>query len=139
MTDASTIRSALSPTSKLVALSRDLVGVVESCLEPHDLGLDHWLALDALAAADGGTTMAELQGRIRTAAPTLTRVVDKLVTRAAVYREVDAIDRRKVRVHLSKRGAALHTDIAAAVTIAEHRWFDAHVRDVIAVTAQYRG
>lgn len=125
MTDSSTTQVALSPTSILVSFSRNLVNVIEPYLQSHDLGLDHWLALDALAAG-GGKTMAELQAHTLTAAPTLTRVVDRLVTRAAVYREADAIDRRKIRVHLSKRGIQLHAEITAAIGTAEQQWLKEH-------------
>lgn len=121
MTDASTTQLSLSPTSILVNFSRNLVNTIEPYLQSHDLGLDHWLALDALAAG-GGKTMAELQAHTLTAAPTLTRVVDRLVTRAAVYREADAVDRRRIRVHLSKRGIALHREIASAIGSAEQQW-----------------
>lgn len=125
VTDPSTTQVALSPTSVLVSFSRNLVNAIEPCMQSHELGLDHWLALDSLATG-GGKTMAELQAHTLTAAPTLTRVVDRLVTRAAVYREADAVDRRKIRVHLSKRGIALHDEVAAAIGAAEQHWLRTH-------------
>jgi DNA-binding MarR family transcriptional regulator len=97
--------------------------VIEHELADEGLTLDDWLVLEALGASPG-LTMAELRAQTLTAAPTLTRVVDRLVARAAVFREVDADDRRKVRVNLSKRGAALHFRMLATVRPAEQAWFD---------------
>ncbi|MBA8961576.1 DNA-binding MarR family transcriptional regulator [Rhodococcus percolatus] len=42
--------------------------------------------------------MADLIVRTAANGATLTRIVDRLVSTAAVYREVDSVDRRKVRV-----------------------------------------
>jgi DNA-binding MarR family transcriptional regulator len=65
--------------------------------------VDEWLVLDALRRRPGAT-MSELRAATVTDKATLGRRVDALVTRALVYREVDAFDRRVVRVHLSSRG-----------------------------------
>jgi DNA-binding MarR family transcriptional regulator len=111
--------------SDVVRAARMISAVIEHELAGEDLTLDDWLVLEALGASPG-LTMAELRAQTLTAAPTLTRVVDRLVARAAVFREVDADDRRKVRVNLSKRGAALHSRLLAAVRPAEQAWFDEH-------------
>lgn len=55
--------------------------------------------------------MAELSPRAATSGATLTRSVDRLVSHALVYREVSAEDRRRVKVHLSARGAAIHQEL----------------------------
>jgi len=65
--------------------------------------VDEWLVLDALGRRPG-VTMSELRAATVTDKATLGRRVDALVTRALVYREVDAFDRRVIRVHLSSRG-----------------------------------
>ncbi|MGF0115828.1 MarR family transcriptional regulator [Promicromonospora sp. Marseille-Q5078] len=65
--------------------------------------VDEWLVLDALGRRPGAT-MSELRAATVTDKATLGRRVDALVTRALVYREVDAFDRRVIRVHLSSRG-----------------------------------
>ncbi|KWX25837.1 MarR family winged helix-turn-helix transcriptional regulator [Mycolicibacterium wolinskyi] len=109
----------------LVRLARMIGAVIERHLADEDLTLDDWLVLEALGTAPG-LTMAELRAQTLTAAPTLTRVVDRLVARALVFREVDADDRRKVRVNLSKRGAALHARLLSTIRPAEQAWFDQH-------------
>jgi MarR family transcriptional regulator, transcriptional regulator for hemolysin len=116
---------AMPSGSDVVRVARMISAVIERELAGEDLTLDDWLVLEALGASPG-LTMAELRAQTLTAAPTLTRVVDRLVARAAVFREVDADDRRKVRVNLSKRGAAMHARLLAIVRPAEQVWFDEH-------------
>jgi DNA-binding MarR family transcriptional regulator len=106
----------------LVRAARMISAVLERELSSEDLLLDDWLVLEVLADSPG-LTMAQLKEHTLTAAPTLTRVVDRLVARAAVFREVDGTDRRKVRVSLSKRGAALHTRLVPVIRDAERSWF----------------
>ncbi|OBK06207.1 transcriptional regulator [Mycolicibacterium conceptionense] len=117
---------AATPTSSEVLRAARMLGaVIERQVSGEDLTLDDWLVLAALADSPG-LTMAELRTQTQAAAPTLTRVVDRLAGRALVFREVDADDRRKVRVNLSKRGAALHTRLLTTVRPAEQAWFDQH-------------
>ncbi|MGV9802200.1 MarR family winged helix-turn-helix transcriptional regulator [Mycobacterium sp. NPDC003449] len=111
--------------SHVVRAARMLGAVIERHLTAEDLTLDDWLVLEALADSPG-LTMAELRAETMAAAPTLTRVVDRLVGRALVFREVDGEDRRKVRVNLSKRGAALHGRLLTTIRPAEKAWFDQH-------------
>ena len=103
--------------------ARRLGAALEAELQGADLGLDHWLVIDALASGDG-LTMAELQSATLIAGPTQTRVVDKLVSRSLVYREVDEFDRRKVRVYLSARGTAMHDELRPGIAAVERSWVD---------------
>ncbi|UKD59534.1 MULTISPECIES: MarR family winged helix-turn-helix transcriptional regulator [Amycolatopsis] len=103
--EASLIR-ALTRTARAVTLR------IEPLLKTEGLTLDGWLVLDALVAGDG-LTMTELAGRTLVTGPTLTRVVDRLVTTAAAYREVDAEDRRRVRVYLAPRGRSAYQRASA--------------------------
>ncbi|WP_158880492.1 MarR family winged helix-turn-helix transcriptional regulator [Amycolatopsis anabasis] len=101
-------------TRVLTRAVRTVTARIEQVLKAEGLSLDQWLVLDALAG-ERGLAMAELATRTLATGPTLTRVVDRLVTTAAVYREVDPDDRRRVRVYLSPRGRAAHKRIAAKV------------------------
>lgn len=65
--------------------------------------LDEWLVLDVLGAGDG-LTMSQLRDAVLADKATLGRRVDDLLTKALVYREVDTLDRRVIRVYLSSRG-----------------------------------
>lgn len=106
-------------TRALTRAVRAVTSRVEDVLRPEGLSLDQWLVLEALAE-EHGQAMAELAARTSVTGPTLTRVVDKLVSTATVYREVDPDDRRRVRVYLSPRGRSLHKRVAVKVAEVEH-------------------
>ncbi len=110
--------TGMSLTGSLTRAARAVAARVEQVLAKEGLTLDQWLVLDALSGK-GGLAMADLADRTLTTGPTLTRVVDKLVTTAQAYREVDAADRRRVLVHLSARGRATHRRVAVKVTEVE--------------------
>jgi DNA-binding MarR family transcriptional regulator len=115
--------AAASVATAVLRATRRLTSQLEAQLQDDALGIDHWLTLEALAGGDG-LTMADLQSATLTPGPTLTRVVDKLVTHGVAYREVDALDRRKVRVYLSARGADLRERLNLAIASAEAEWLD---------------
>ncbi|MHA3024789.1 MarR family winged helix-turn-helix transcriptional regulator [Mycobacterium sp. BMJ-28] len=118
-----------SVTATLLRATRRLTARLDAELQESGLGVDHWLALEALAAA-AGLTMAELQALTLTAGPTLTRVVDRLVGQALAYREVDQFDRRKVRVFLSERGTSLHDELRRQIEPVEAQWAAANRRQL---------
>ncbi|MFC5993019.1 MarR family winged helix-turn-helix transcriptional regulator [Pseudonocardia hispaniensis] len=80
--------------------------------------LDQWRVLDLLADG-GGHPMSEIAGYARVPAPTLTKIVDRLVDAALVYRRVDDADRRRVLVYLAEHGRRLHDRLAPEVAAAE--------------------
>lgn len=57
-----------SITATLLRAARNLTACLDAELQDTGLGVDHWLALDALAAA-AGLTMAELQALTPTLDP----------------------------------------------------------------------
>ncbi|WP_226367944.1 MarR family winged helix-turn-helix transcriptional regulator [Pseudonocardia sp. ICBG162] len=114
MTDDRAIARPGRLTRAVVRASSSTTSRIEKVLASEELTLDQWLVMDALAA-ERGQPMAALVEGTRVSGPTLTRVVDRLVSRALVYREVDVHDRRVVRVHLSRRGHALYRRIAVKV------------------------
>lgn len=116
--------TATTSAPAVLRAARKLTAGLEAELQREQLGIDHWLAVEALAAA-AGLTMAELQAQTATAGPTLTRVVDKLISLSLAYREVDAVDRRKVRVYLSPRGDDLRARLSPALAEVEDRWLAA--------------
>lgn len=114
--------SEVSLTRALTWAARAVTRHVEPMLRAEALTLDQWLVIDALALGSGGLTMADLAARTMVTGPTLTRVVDRLVTTAAAYREVDAADRRRVRVYLGPRGKATHRRVTAKLDDLEREW-----------------
>jgi DNA-binding MarR family transcriptional regulator len=117
------------PASLSMALTRAARALeidLDAVLKPDGLAMDHWLVLECLVR-ERGLTMSELSERTGTNSATLTRVVDRLVTNATVYREVDMVDRRKVRVYASSRGQALHRRLAGVVEGRERALVEAGV------------
>jgi DNA-binding MarR family transcriptional regulator len=93
-------------------------GRVAATLAEQGLTLDQWLVLRALAEA-GPQTMTGLTRETGITGPTLSRVVDRLVERALLYRNVDADDRRRVVVHVAERGCGLVDQLAPSIAEAE--------------------
>ena len=95
-----------------------LTSRVEEILVGSDLTLDQWRVLQTLADL-GPLSMSDLSGRTRISGPTVTRIVDRLVERSLLYRNVDATDRRRVLVHAAERGQALCRSLAPRMSEAE--------------------
>lgn len=94
--------------------SKAVVSTLTTICAEADLSADEWLILDALAEHED-LSMAELSSHVAVAGATLTRAVDRLLSKALVYRMVSPLDRRKIRVHLSTRGMQVHETVAPRV------------------------
>ena len=84
---------------------------IESFLTDKNKGVDRlkWRILEALTGGESlGLSMKALSEITYTNDSTLTKVVDKMVQDALVYRRPDPGDRRKVLIFKSHRGRALH-------------------------------
>jgi MarR family transcriptional regulator, organic hydroperoxide resistance regulator len=87
---------------------------LEGALGPDGPSLDQWRVLALIADGDGHP-MSEIAAHAMVPAPTLTKIVDRLVDRALVYRRADEADRRRVLVFLSDHGRVEHDRLAPAV------------------------
>lgn len=89
-------------------------------LDAANLTVEQWRVLCCLS--DGqGRPMSSVAEFAMVPTPTLTRIVDKLVERALVYRRVDDIDRRRVLIFLSARGVQLQRELEDEVRREEQR------------------
>jgi DNA-binding MarR family transcriptional regulator len=87
---------------------------LSTALHTEGFTIEQWRAVDVLA--DGhGHTMSAIADRAMLAPATLTRLVDRLVEASVLYRQIDAVDRRRVLVFLSMRGRALHDRVAGVI------------------------
>jgi DNA-binding MarR family transcriptional regulator len=76
-------------------------------LEAERCSVTQWRTLMLLS--DGaGHAMSELTDVVLLPAPSVTRLIDRMACDNLVYRKVDPRDRRRVLVHSSPRGRALH-------------------------------
>jgi DNA-binding MarR family transcriptional regulator len=98
----------------LAAVERKVSGRLAAALEAAGSNLEQWRILSLLA--DGrGHTMTEVAEHALLPGPTLTKVVDRMVTANLVHRRVDESDRRRVLALLTRRGRTAYRSIARAV------------------------
>jgi DNA-binding MarR family transcriptional regulator len=94
----------------LVELLDRLDRAVAAALSPvtaaEGVSRDGWRVLLMLARG-GGRSMGEIASHTALPAPTATRVVDRLVAAGLAYRRTDAVDRRRVLVHLAGAGRSV--------------------------------
>ncbi len=102
----------------LARVERRVAGRIETVLSPEGLSLGQWRVL-ALLSDGRGHSMSEIAGHAMVPAPTLTKIVDRLVEAALVHRAVDDADRRRVLVLASEHGAELHARLAPEVARVE--------------------
>lgn len=91
---------------------------IAATLADSDLRVEHWRILDHLAGR-GRSTMSALAEGVLLTGPTLTRTVDKLVSRGLVHRRPGDDDRRQVVVDLTRRGSDIHATLRPSVQAAE--------------------
>lgn len=94
-----------------VVEGRRLAKTMAKCLKPFDLTIDEWLIMDTIAG-HGGITMSGLAQDTVLPAATLSRLVDRLVDEALLYRKANPFDRRQIQVYVSQRGMRLMEKIA---------------------------
>jgi DNA-binding MarR family transcriptional regulator len=80
--------------------------------------VEHWRILRLLR--DGhGHPMSEIAEFALVPAPSVTRLIDGMVTDGLVHRTADPCDRRRVLVHMTPRGRALYRRLDALIERAE--------------------
>ena len=84
-------------------VNRQIERSLEARLKPEGVSIEHFRVLDALARQNG-LPMTELARHVLVDGPTLTKIVDRVIAAADVYRAADPADRRKVLVFLSAKG-----------------------------------
>ena len=83
-------------------------------LEEEGSTVEEWRTLVLLA--DGVShSMSEIAEFALLPAPTLTRVIDRMVADNLTYRKADAGDRRRVLIHITPRGRALQRRLAGRI------------------------
>ena len=91
----------LSHAERRLGLRMTAVLAEENC------SVEQWRVLSIIA--DGkGHPMTEIADQVLMPAPSLTKLVDRMVADNLVYRRPDSSDRRRVLLHLTARGRALH-------------------------------
>ena len=115
-----TAEPALRPSlvDRLTVLQRQAARGLAAVLTEDGCTLDQWRVLRALT--DGlGHPMGDLAEGVQVPAATLTRVTDGLADAGLVYRRQPDDDRRRVTVHLSRRGRSRLAGLEALVAAHE--------------------
>lgn len=125
---ATTSRASIQrrlPVGRLLGqVDRQITRLLEvRVLGNRGLTIDQWRVLDILADGEGHP-MSELAATIVVPGATLTKIMDKLVDAALVYRLVDDRDRRRVLAFLSEKGVELHSELTSEVAAAEARMLE---------------
>jgi DNA-binding MarR family transcriptional regulator len=99
-------------------VNRRIEHTLEAELKPRGMSLHQYRVLEALTERNG-LPMGDLAIRVFVDGPTLTKIVDRMVESAEVYRGPDPNDRRRVLIFLSRRGAAHFEEIAPLISSIE--------------------
>lgn len=83
-------------------------------LEPSGFTVERWRAM-ALLADGQAHSMSEIAEFAALPAPSLTRLIDRMVADNLAYRTADPQDRRRVLVHISARGRRRHEQLARRI------------------------
>lgn len=108
------MRDEVRLTDVVRVAERRITRRVERILDGSDVSIDQWRVLRYLADGSGHQMSAVARHAI-VPAPSLTKIVDRLVERGLVHRRVDDADRRKVLIFISARGEEVHAAVDAAV------------------------
>jgi DNA-binding MarR family transcriptional regulator len=90
----------------LAQANREINRQLELRLSTEGVPVEQWRILKVLFDNEGHS-MGELADAVLLNHPTLTKMVDRMVSDSLVYRRQDADDRRKVLMFISDRGKAL--------------------------------
>lgn len=102
----------------LAQVERGIAARLGRALKDAGSTVEEW-RVSSLLADGAGHTMSEIAEFALLPAPTLTKVVDRLVSAGLVYRRVDDADRRRVLVFLAERGRESLARLTAAI---EEEW-----------------
>jgi DNA-binding MarR family transcriptional regulator len=117
-------RSSPDLAQLLSHAERRLVQRLAGVLAEEGCSVEEWRVMSAVA--DGqGHPMTEIAEHVLMPAPSLTKLVDRMVARNLVYRRPDPDDRRRVLLYLTARGRMLHDRAARRVHSDQARLLDA--------------
>lgn len=91
-------------------VNRQLEQAIEARLKPSGVAIEQYRVLRALNTRDG-QPMGELAGQVFVDSPTLTKIIDRMIANADVFRAPDPHDRRRVLIFRSEKGAATFRDL----------------------------
>ncbi|MFI0412359.1 MarR family winged helix-turn-helix transcriptional regulator [Actinomadura sp. 3N508] len=114
MTTTGMAQDELDLPRMLARVERGIAARLAAALKTAGSTVEEWRVISLLA--DGaGHTMTEIAEFALLPAPTLTKVIDRLVSAGLVFRRVDDADRRRVLAFLSEHGRETADELTAAI------------------------
>ena len=104
----------------VASVNRQLEEELQDRLRPAGLPIEQFRILEALVK-DGVCSMGELAAYALVEPPTLTKIVDRMVSDALVYRSPDPHDRRRVLILLAPAGKGVYNTLRNVSTAQERR------------------
>lgn len=118
MTTTGMAQDELDLPRVLARVERGIAARLAAALKTAGSTVEEWRVISLLA--DGaGHTMTEIADFALLPAPTLTKVIDRLVSAGLVFRRVDEADRRRVLAFLSENGRASFDRLSGTI---EDEW-----------------
>lgn len=114
MTPTEPTHRAFDTDRLLSAVERAVSERMRVALEPAGLDLEEWRVLSLLSDGEGHT-MAETAEFALLPPPTLTKVVNRLVSNNLVHRRTGTIDRRQVLIRTTTRGQQKFDDVVGTI------------------------
>lgn len=104
----------------LAAVHRDINASLARRLKTYGVQLEAWRVMETLYEMPG-ITMSELATNVLMNPPTLTKLVDRMVSDNLVHRQIDRRDHRKVNLVLTDLGLKRMTQIRKEVELEDER------------------
>jgi len=100
----------------IASVNRQLEDELAEALRPDGIPIEQFRILASLAEQDG-RSMRALADAVLVDPASLTKIIDRMVADALVYRAPAPEDRRKVLIFLSSKGTALHDKVKGALGV----------------------
>lgn len=104
----------------IASLNRRLEAELEERLRPGGVSIEQYRILEVLDASEP-VAMGEIARQSLIEAPTLTKIMDRMVAEGLVYRAPDPNDRRRVLILTAPAGKALFKRLRGISTAQEQR------------------
>ncbi|TMR97187.1 MarR family winged helix-turn-helix transcriptional regulator [Nonomuraea basaltis] len=103
MTTAASVHRDLDVARLLTLVERSVVQRLGAALKEDNASIEEWRVLSLLGDGNGHA-MIEIAEFAMLPPPTLTKIIDRMVSLTLVHRRVDEADRRRVLVFATDRG-----------------------------------
>jgi DNA-binding MarR family transcriptional regulator len=105
----------------IASVSRQLEEELEERLRPAGVPVEQLRVLEVLTKEGRGCFMREIADAVLVDPPTMTKIIDRMVSDGLVFRTPSPTDRRLVVVNLAPDGKALHKRVGGVMADQETR------------------